>query len=145
MPEPQGLADAFADFDLPQARTAPVAGAVDITAIEVPREKPPEPPPPPPPPEPPKPAYPSRVWVQVATGKDTAALAFDWRRFSRSATDLLKNRKPYTAKWGETNRMVTGPFDSRKAALEMVDKLKAEGIDSFMFVSDEGQEVKPLG
>jgi Flp pilus assembly protein TadD len=142
--EDVSVADAFADLSDAHRASAPVAGAVDITAIKPRREvvEPPKPPPPPPPP--PKPKAPSRVWVQVATGKDLKALAFDWRRFGKKAPELLAKRDGYTAKWGESRRLVTGPFDSEKAASKFVNELKKAGVDSFTFTSDAGEEVTPL-
>jgi hypothetical protein len=148
-PEPASLAELFAEFDHPRTVAAPPQGAVDITAIEPPREvaAPPPPPPPPPAAKPkpkPKPAAPSRVWVQVATGKDLKALAFDWRRFAKKAPDQLAKRSPFTTRWGESTRLLTGPYDSAKEAQQAVTKLKAEGVDAFVFTSDEGQAIDPL-
>ena len=129
------LADVFADFRLRQAAApARSADAVDITAIQPPRERA----------EPPPPTHPQRHWVQVATGRDVSALGFDWRRIRRNSSGLLDAGEPFTARWGETNRLVTGPYASADAAQEMVTKLKEAGVDSFRFTSAEGEEVTPL-
>ena len=142
-PEPQvTLVEAFADFSLPAgsaAPTTPAAGAVDITTIRPRREvqAPPARPAPPP--------VPSRHWVQVATGRDTNALAFDWRRIKREAAGLLDRPGPHTARWGQTNRLVVGPFASAREADAMVARLKDKQLDSFRFTSAQGEEVKPLG
>ena len=147
--EPLSVADAFAGFTLDSV--APdKTGAVDISAIKPKREVAPEPKPEAKPaakPEPPK--HPSRVWVQVATGRDRKALAFDWRRVSRKAPAVLGDKakpavKPYLANWGQTNRLLAGPFPNEKAAQTAVSALKAEGIDSFTFTSSAGQEVDEL-
>ena len=53
-------------------------------------------------------------WVQVATGRDVAALEFDWRRIKRNAGGLLDKYKPYVAAWGQTNRLVAGPVRERQ-------------------------------
>jgi Flp pilus assembly protein TadD len=139
---PARVADAFADLvadELPDARVG--AGAVDLSRITVKRETPP---PPPKPKEPPKPVHPSRVWVQVATGKKLDALGFDWRRISRNGGDLLAKLKPHTTRWGEANRLLAGPVDSREKAQALVRELKAKGLDSFLYVSPEGEEIQPL-
>jgi hypothetical protein len=147
-PEDVSVADAFADLTNASAARTPAAGAVDITAIAPKREvaEPPQAakPKPPPPPPPAKPKAPSRVWVQVATGKDVKALAFDWRKFAKKAPALLAKRDAYTAKWGETRRLVTGPFDSEKDAARFVGELKKAGLDAFTFTSDAGEDVAPL-
>lgn len=146
-PSPRDLLAAFSDFALPVRATVPAAPeAVDITKIEPRRETPRvQAPPPEPAPKPkPKPVIPSRQWVQVATGKDTAALAFDWRRIKRTGGDLLARSEAHTVPWGQTQRLVVGPFASAREADQMVAKLKEKKIDSFRFTSAQGEEVKAL-
>lgn len=163
-PSAMSLADAFAEFASLPAKVEPAPGAVDITRIAIPREpdkkaeeekaraeaakkaeaekkkadaekkaeakK--------------KAASPSRVWVQVGTGQSLSALAFDWRRFQREQAKLFGGRKGYSAKWGRTNRLVTGPFANAREANAFIKQLKAAGIDCFIFTSDAGEEVNPL-
>lgn len=139
---PARVADAFADLGddaLPDARVG--EGAVDLSRITIKREAPP---PPPKPKEPAKPVHPSRVWVQLATGKKVDALGFDWRRLSRSGGDLLAKLKPHTTPWGEAHRLLAGPIDSRDRAQALVRELKAKGLDSFLYVSPEGEEIQPV-
>lgn len=158
------LADAFAEFASLPATVEAAPGAVDITSIEIPREpdrkaeeekaraeaakkaeaerkkaeaekkaeakK--------------KAASPSRVWVQVGTGQSLSALAFDWRKLQREQAKLFGGRKGYTAKWGRTNRLVTGPFTNAREANAFIKQLKAAGIDCFIFTSDAGEQVDPL-
>ncbi len=140
-PEQADLAAAFADFTASGPTPQPIEGAVDITTIQPRREAPPRPATPAPPP---RPVQPSRQWVQVATGRDTAALEFDWRRIKRSAGGLLDKYKPYVAAWGQTNRLVAGPFASAAEAQDFVAKLKGKQLDSFRFTSAQGEEVRPL-
>ena len=138
------LAEAFAEFTKPAASNAsPAAGAVDVSKIKPVRAAPkadepkakakPKPP-----------ANPQRFWAQVATGRDTKALAFDWRRLQREGGTLLSKRAAYTARWGQTRRLLTGPFKTEAEADKAVSALKKKGIDAFEFTSDEGQEVAPL-
>jgi tetratricopeptide (TPR) repeat protein len=143
-PATRNIAEAFADFSLPAGTAGPAAGAVDISTIQPRREPRAQPAVPARPTPPPKPVAPSRHWVQVATGRDTRALAFDWRRIKREAGSLLARATPSIADWGQTNRLVFGPFASEREANEMVGKLKDKKIDSFRFTSAQGEEVKPL-
>jgi cell division septation protein DedD len=143
------VADAFADLGGAPLPDAKVSGdAVDLSRITVKREAPPPkvapPPEKPKPKEPVKPAHPSRVWVQVATGRDVKALGFDWRRISRSGGASLAALKPHTTRWGAANRLLAGPVDSRGKAEALVKELKAKGLDSFLYVSPEGEEVQPV-
>ncbi len=133
------VTDAFADFSLGDSGlpAQAVPGAGDITAIEPVREKrEPEPPPPP--------VHPSRHWVQVATGQDISAFRFDWRRIVRNSGGLLDDRQAYRARWNQTNRLVTGPFDSAGDAQDFVTALGREGVDAFRFTSAVGEEVVAL-
>lgn len=149
--QPLSVADAFAGFTL-QSVAPTTAGAVDITALKPKREIAAKPAPKVEPkaaakPEPPK--HPSRIWVQVATGRDRKALGFDWRRISRKAPAVLGDKakpavKPYLAEWGQANRLLAGPYVSEKAAQTAVATLKADGIDSFTFTSSAGEEVVDL-
>ncbi|MGZ3172324.1 MAG: SPOR domain-containing protein [Croceibacterium sp.] len=143
------LFDAFADFAKPVAATPPLPeGAVDISKLKPVREPSkaeqakaeqakakakPKPP-----------ANPSRFWAQVATGRNPKALAFDWKRLQREGGALLTRRDAYTARWGQTHRLLTGPFKTEDEADKAVSALKKKGIDAFEFTSDEGQEVVPL-
>lgn len=143
------VADAFADLAAPATPDASrPAHAVDITRIKPPREveKKPEPPaakppaakPPPPPP------VPARHWVQLATGRDKAALKFDWRRFAGKAPDVLGKMEPHVTPWGQANRLLAGPYDSPRAANTALAALKKAGLDGFVFTSETGQEVERL-
>ncbi len=137
--ETASVADAFADFNLAPSSVAAPTGAVDITAIRPAIEMPEKVAP-----EPAKPTDPSRFWVQVATGKDRKALRFDWRRLSRKAPELLGKQTGHLASWNQTNRLVTGPFKTLKAARKFVTDLGKAEIDSFTFTSAEGEKVDPL-
>jgi Flp pilus assembly protein TadD len=146
-PPPARVADAFADLigaPLPDARVS--GDAVDISRIAVKRETPPPPPEKakPKPKEPAKPVHPSRVWVQVATGKDMKALGFDWRRISRKGGAALARLKPHTTRWGEANRLLAGPVENRDKAQALIRELKGEGLDTFLYVSPESEEIQPL-
>jgi Flp pilus assembly protein TadD len=132
LPQPStaSVAEAFADFDGPDA-VAPAAGAVDITTITPAQAKP-------------QPLHPRRHWVQVATGRDRGALRFDWRRIVRNSDGELEGVKGYLADWGQTNRLLAGPFDSEGEAQDMVTRLAREKIDSFTFTSGDGEVIEPL-
>lgn len=91
-------------------------------------------------------ANPARIWVQVRTGRDTKALGFDWRKLVKDDPATFKGKVPFVAEWGATNRLVTGPFATDKAASAFVADLKKAGVGgAFLFRSDAGETVDPLG
>lgn len=137
-PQAASVADAFADLDggdLPNASAS--ADAVNIAAIDIPREARPEPAPAPP-------AHPRRIWVQLATGRDIDALKFDWRRFARQAPELLREFEPHVTPWGQANRLLAGPLADRDAARSLVNALAEKGIETFAYTSPEGTEIQGL-
>lgn len=84
--------------------------------------------------------------MQIATGRDKAALAFDWRRMGRQASDIFKGKQSFVAAWGQTNRLLTGPFESERAANAFIVQLRRSNIDgAFVWTSPAGQVVDQLG
>jgi hypothetical protein len=138
-PRPRRLADAFGDLAKPVVSVAPTPGAVDIRRLTPNRPtdaKPAKPAPP---------AQPSRIWVQVATGRNKAALGFDWRRMVKDDAAVFRGKKPYVAAWGQTNRLLTGPFESEAAANAYVNQLRRADVDgAFLWTSPAGQVVDTL-
>lgn len=93
-----------------------------------------------------KPSHPSRIWVQVAAGRNKPALAFDWRKFAKEDPAVFKGQKPFVTTWGQTNRLLTGPFASAKEADAFVAKLKKAGREgAFAWTSPAGQVIDELG
>lgn len=138
-PPPRRLAEVFAEFARPSTDATPAAGAVDLRRIKPARPKPPEPPAPPPP------SHPSRVWVQVATGRDKAALGYDWRRMTREKAQVFRGMQPFVSAWGRTNRLLTGPFRSEAEANSFIAQLRRADIDgAFTWTSPAGQAVDAL-
>ena len=91
-------------------------------------------------------AQPSRIWVQVATGRDKSALGFDWRKLARENAELFRVLKPSTTIWGQSNRLLAGPFASQKEAAAFLAKLKKAGVSgAFVWSSPAGQVVDALG
>jgi hypothetical protein len=144
--ERPSLTDAFSDLGTPKAAARPAPGAVDITRITPAAPKPKvvekaE--------EPARkvapPSHPSRIWVQLGIGRNKKALAFDWKRIVRKAPELLKGREASVSEMGQTNRMLTGPFESARAANSFVaDLRKAEVEGPYVWTSPAGQVVDAL-
>ena len=89
---------------------------------------------------------PSRVWVQVATGRDKTALGSDWRKLVKNNPEVFKAKKPFVAAWGQANRLLAGPFGSQKEAAAFLAALKKAGVGGgFIWSSPAGQAVDPLG
>jgi hypothetical protein len=146
-PPQQSLEQAFAEFQKVDRNAAPAPGAVDVRALKPALEAVAKPAPPKPAKtaKPAKPKNPSRIWVQVATGGNRKALGHDWDRITDKAKKQFRGKKGYLVDWGRTNRLVTGPFADEDKAQDFVTELRKAGISTFMFTSDDGEEVAPLG
>ena len=87
---------------------------------------------------------PARVWVQIATGRDVKALAFDMGKLRKKHAALLKGKDAWTSPWGATRRMVIGPFGDTGAARSFVSDWMKAGGDGYIWQSTEGLEVAKL-
>jgi len=91
-----------------------------------------------------KKANPARIWVQIATGANAKALAFDYGKFAKKSPVLFKGKSAATTEWGKTRRLLVGPFKDRAAAQDWLGDYKKAGGDGFLFNSDAGQSVDPV-
>ncbi len=91
------------------------------------------------------PTNPSRIWVQVATGRDRKALASDWRRMVKDDPEVFRGKAPFTSAWGQTNRLLTGPFESEARATAFMAQLRKAGASgAFAWSSPAGQVVDAI-
>jgi hypothetical protein len=88
---------------------------------------------------------PSRIWVQIAAGKNEDALAFDLRRFRKTYADAIGDESGWFTDWGATNRLLIGPYKKAESARAVVTQLKKAGGDAFLWESEAGEEVKKIG
>lgn len=138
-PRSRRLADAFGDLAKPAISVTPTPGAVDIRRITQNRPAAAKSS------RPALPEQPSRIWVQVATGRNKSALSFDWRRMVKDDAAVFRGKKPYVAAWGQTNRLLTGPFESEAAANAFVVQLRRADVDgAFLWTSPAGQVIDTL-
>ncbi len=89
--------------------------------------------------------HPARTWVQIATGSDAARLASDCARLRRSHSAAWDDQSCATAEWGRTRRLVVGPFRNVAAARTWERAYKAAGGNAFVWTSEVGEEVTPVG
>ncbi len=88
---------------------------------------------------------PSRIWVQIAAGKNKSALAFDMRRFRKSYADAIGDEAGWFFPWGGTNRLLIGPYRKEERARDIIAAIKKAGGDAFLWESEAGDEVTKIG
>ena len=152
--------EAFADFTPPSREVEVQAGAVDVRRIQagpaVGKTPPGKAAPgaaqlgkgkdPAKDAKPTAPSHPSRIWVQVATGRDKSALGFDWRKLAKDNPAVFKGQKPNVTAWGQSSRLLAGPFATNKEANVFLAALKKAGVSgAFVWSSPAGQLVDTLG
>lgn len=140
------LADIIKGINIPEQETRSQVVPVDLDEIEPakpqpkivakPVEKTPV--------KPKEPVHPKRYWVQIATGSNLNALKFDYRRMTKKQPDLFKSQMAWTSPWGQTRRLVVGPFADFKAAKVFEADLRKSGGDGFAWASADGVEVNEL-
>jgi hypothetical protein len=65
---------------------------------------------------------------------------------AREADAVFKARRPFVSAWGQTNRLLTGPFETEAAANAFLTQLRRAKIDgAFVWTSPAGQVVDGLG
>ena len=89
-------------------------------------------------------ANPPRIWVQVASGANEGDLARAWSSAKAKSPSSFTGKSGYTVPLRATNRVLTGPFKTDAEARAFVNKLAKEGVSSYTFTSDPGQQVARL-
>ncbi len=88
---------------------------------------------------------PARIWVQIATGSDVSALGYDCRRLARQYASSFSGQSCASAVWNRTRRLVVGPFRNAAAARSWLSAYSTAGGEGFVWNSDAGEEVTPMG
>ena len=90
------------------------------------------------------PAARPRIWLQLATASDVAALPAQFRRFKDRSRDLLGKIEGYVAQDGGRARLLIGPFRNAADASTFAEDLDSVGIDASSWTSAAGQQVAKL-
>ena len=92
----------------------------------------------------PAPAAPSKVWLQLASGSNVAALPEQFRRIKRSTEDLLDGIDGYVVEDNNRVRLLIGPFKNTRDASIFAEDLAALRVDAFSWTNRPGQAVRKL-
>lgn len=85
-----------------------------------------------------------RFWIQLASGKNSAALPEQFRRIKSRHKELLEGISGYVAEDSERARLLIGPFRSPSDAEILVEDLESVRVDAFSWTSAPGQTVRKL-
>lgn len=90
------------------------------------------------------PSAPSKIWLQLASGTDVAALPDQFRRIKRSTRDLLDGIDGYVAEDQGRVRLLIGPFRNSWDANIFAEDLATLRVDAFSWTNRPGQAVRKL-
>ena len=89
-------------------------------------------------------AEPSRIWLQLASGRSAEALADQFGRMQRDNPDLFKGITGYVAEGSDRARLVIGPFRGPSDAKIFADDLRSIGVDAFRWSNSDSDRIVPL-
>ena len=87
---------------------------------------------------------PKRLWIQLASGTNEAALASEFSKIAAREPDLFKGIRPYVSEVGGKTKLLIGPFKSDDDSETFVANLADARINGFSWTSPEGQPVRKL-
>jgi hypothetical protein len=85
-----------------------------------------------------------RVWVQLASGPNAAALPDQFRRMKSRHKDVLKGLSGYVAEAPDRARLLIGPFKNRYDANIFVEDLESLDVSAFSWTSRPGDAIRKL-
>jgi hypothetical protein len=86
-----------------------------------------------------------RIWLQLASGQNSAALPTEFRRLKSRNHDLFDGISGYVAQSTDRARLVIGPFRGPSDAETFKQDLETVGIDAFNWTNSESDQIVPLG
>lgn len=99
----------------------------------------------PPPTQPtPRPFAIRRVWVQLASGTDEAALGAQFSRIVARKPELFTGIRPFVSQVDGKTKLLIGPFHNSDDSAIFIEDLADARIDGFTWTSPEGQPVRKL-
>jgi Flp pilus assembly protein TadD len=86
----------------------------------------------------------SKIWLQLASGRNATALSDEFERMRRDNGDLFKGITGYVAESSDRARLVVGPFRGPSDAKNFADDLRSVGIDAFRWSNSDSDRIVPL-
>jgi hypothetical protein len=86
-----------------------------------------------------------RVWLQLASGPNAAALPDQFRRMKARNRDLFDGISGYVAKGSDKARLLIGPFRGPSDAETFAADLSTVGVDAFSWTNSTTDQIVPLG
>lgn len=85
-----------------------------------------------------------KLWLQLASGPNVAALPVEFSKLKRRSEDLFEGISPYVVQDGGRARLLIGPFRNDREAAIFMEDLASVRIDAFTWTSQPGQTVRKI-
>jgi Flp pilus assembly protein TadD len=85
-----------------------------------------------------------KMWLQLASGSNDAALSNQFQRLKSKNPDLFDGLKPYVARTTGGARLLVGPFRGRSDAATLAEDFATAGIEASNFTNSQADRIAPL-
>jgi Flp pilus assembly protein TadD len=85
-----------------------------------------------------------RIWLQLASGRDTDALSTQFAHLKSRYDKLFEGITAYVAEGGDRDRLLVGPFRGSSDARIFADDLRTVGIDAFRWTNSASDRIVPI-
>jgi len=86
----------------------------------------------------------SKIWLQLASGQNTSALARQFDRLKSSNAAVFRGISGYLAQESDRARLIIGPFRGSSDAEILADDLHTLGIDAFRWTNSDSDRIVPI-
>ena len=90
------------------------------------------------------PSFQPKIWLQLASGNNDAALSSRFQRLKSKSPDLFDGLRPYVAWTPGGARLLVGPFHGRSDAEILAGDFASVGIDASNFTNSQADRIAPL-
>ncbi|MEA3082140.1 MAG: hypothetical protein QOD54_1808, partial [Sphingomonadales bacterium] len=85
-----------------------------------------------------------KIWLQLASGSDDAALSSQFERLRSKNPDLFDGLTPFVARNAGGARLLVGPFRGRSDAAILAEDFTSVGIAASNFTNSQADRIAPL-
>jgi Flp pilus assembly protein TadD len=86
----------------------------------------------------------SKIWLQLASGRNASALENEFGRLKRDNGDLFQGITGYVAQGSDRARLIIGPFRGASDAKIFADDLRSIGVDAFRWTNSDSDRIVPV-
>jgi hypothetical protein len=85
-----------------------------------------------------------KIWLQLASGRNTTALSNEFERMKSNHTAVFKGITGYLVQASDRTRLIIGPFRGSTDAEILAEDLHTLGIDAFRWTNSDSDRIVPI-